>query len=260
MPRILVIAGTSDARLIIGDLLKVGLDVVATVTTDYGKELLAGYNGLDVQEGKLNAEEMFNLINVKEINCMVDASHPFAREASINAIAACTKAEIPYLRFERSSTASDEGFIIRVKSFEEAAITASEHKGNILLAIGSNNIKLFIDKIHDYKERIYVRILPTSKMVAKCEEAGLTAGNIIAVQGPFSLEMNIAMLKHSNASLLVTKESGSSGGTDEKLEAAARLNIPVIMVERPEIDYGRKVSSIAEVLEFVKQFETLRKY
>lgn len=255
MPRVMVIAGTSDARGIIGELIKNGKEVIATVTTSYGKELLEEYRAMEVYQGKLNAEEMLNLITAKGISCMVDASHPFAREASVNAIDACSRAKIPYLRYERSSTNREEDFIIRVKSFEEAAQRASQFKGNILLAIGSNNLKFFIDKIPDYKERIFARILPDSRMVAKCEVAGFTAGNIIAVQGPFSVDMNVAMLKHCNASLMITKESGDTGGTDEKLEAAARLNIPVIMVERPQIDYGRKVSTVLEVLDFVNKLK-----
>jgi len=250
---VLVIAGTVDARNIISELIKTGVAVTATVTTSYGSELLEAYEGIDVHKGKLDSDGMLKLINERKICCTIDASHPFAREASVNAIEACTEAGIPYLRFEREGVTAETGRIIKVKSFEEAARAACTFDGNIFLTIGTNNLKIFVDTIPDYKNRLFARILPDSRMVSRCEEAGLSAGNIIAVKGPFATGMNIEMLKHCSASVLVTKESGEAGGMVEKLEAAASLDIPVIMVERPEVPYTAKVSTLEEVMEFIRQ-------
>jgi len=250
---VLVIAGTADARQIISELAKLNLRVVATVTSSFGSELMDGCQNVEVCEGKLGAEEMASLIKETGVSCLVDASHPYAREASINAIDACQKSKVEYLRFERPETNSGYEGIIRVKSFEEAAEKLENFDGNILLTVGSNNIKLFTQKVSDYRRRLFARVLPQSSVLAKCEEAGLTANNIIAVKGPFSVEMNVEMLKHCQAVVIVTKDSGSTGGTDEKFEAAKRLGIPVILVERPEVDYVNIASSIEAVVEFVKK-------
>lgn len=255
--KIMVIAGTADAKEIINQLIKLALDVVATVTTSYGKELLEACNGAQTVQGKMDASAMLEFIREHDIGCLVDASHPFAQEASLNAIKACNEAKVPYIRFEREDINIDGVNIIRVKNFQAAAEASSSFQGNILLAIGSNNLNVFVERLKDYKNRLFVRILPDSRMVLKCEEAGLTAGNIIAVKGPFSLEMNIEMLKHCKASVLVTKESGETGGTGEKLEAAKKLGITVILVERPQISYERKVSTTQEILEFVKKQKAL---
>lgn len=251
--RVMVVAGTADAKNIIEQLVGISVEVIATVTTSYGKELLGVFPGVETVQGKMDATAMLKFITQHGISCVIDASHPFAQEASINAISASKEAKVPYIRFEREDIDTSGANIIKVKDFQAAAEVCSSFQGNILLAVGSNNLSVFVEKIPDYKNRLFARILPDSRMVLKCEEAGLTAGNIIAVKGPFSTEMNIEMLKHCQASVLVTKESGETGGTGEKLEAAKTLDIPVIIVERPQISYERKVSTVYEIIEFVKQ-------
>lgn len=249
--RVMVIAGTADAKELIKQLVEIGAEVVATVTTPFGKSLLEDQKGVEIHQGKMDAEAMAQFIK-GNITCLVDASHPFAREASINALKASNELKVPYIRFEREATPINDGEIIRVKNFHDAAEVVKDFVGNIFLAIGSNNLHFFVEKITDYKNRLFVRILPDSKMVLNCEEVGLTAENILAIKGPFSTEMNIEMLKYCKASVLVTKESGETGGTGNKLEAAAELGIPVILIGRPEIAYTRKVSSMEEIIEFVK--------
>jgi precorrin-6x reductase len=248
----MVIAGTADAKKIIAQLKNEGTEVFATVTTNYGQELLEIIEGIEIVRGKLDSDAMEKFITDRKIDCLVDASHPFAKEASINAIEASKKAQVPYLRYERLGLDLEDTKVIKVKDFQAAAEACCGFQGNILLTIGSNNISTFAQKVDDYKNRLFARILPDSRMVAKCEEAGLSAGNIIAIKGPFSIEMNIAMLKHCKASVMVTKESGDTGGMGEKLEAAKQLGIPVIIVERPQISYGKMTSSVEEVLDFIK--------
>ena len=85
------------------------------------------------------------------------------------------------------------------------------------------------------------------------ESLGLTPKNIIALQGPFSTELNIALYKQYRADVIVTKNSGEIGGTDTKLEAAMALGLPVVMVDRPRIEYDKVVYTFDEVLRFVAE-------
>ncbi len=252
MPKTIVIAGTSDAREVIGKMVGEGISVIATVTTDYGERLLRDIAGLKVLKGKLGKEEMIGLIKDKAADFVIDGSHPFAKEASLNAIDACKECRIPYIRFERSNTDVNEGSVLLAEDFKEAARMAADFEGNIFLAIGSNNMGVFADRVPGFTKRVFARILPDSKMIEKCQALGLSPGNIIAIKGPFSVELNMEMFKHCKASLIISKESGNTGGTDKKLEAGKRLGIPVIMVVRPQIDYGIKVSSADAVLELIR--------
>lgn len=252
MKGIMVLSGTRDARDIVAVLARMNVNVLATVATGFGRELLETYNGIRVNEGRLGASDMVRLIKENGIMCIVDASHPFAREASINAIRACGETGIEYLRFERMNTVINAEHVTCVKTFEDAAEKANEINGNILLTIGSNNINVFARRVENYKKRLYARVLPDSRVVEKCEKAGLSAENIIAMKGPFSEGLNMEIIKYCKAEVLVTKESGDIGGTNEKISAASKLGIPVILVERPEIAYGRKVSTVPEVEDFIK--------
>ncbi|MCX7746406.1 MAG: precorrin-6A reductase [Clostridia bacterium] len=254
MTKVLVIGGTSDARELILEILELNMEVIATVTTPFGAELLKERKGLTVLTGKLDAFHMENLIRDSGSKCVVDASHPYAAYVSENTIAAAKGAEVPYIRYERPGSDNGDLDVLRVLSFEEAAEKVKHMKGNLFLTIGSNHIPLFVTRISDYRERLFVRVLPDSKVIGKCEELGLTAGNIFAAKGPFSERMNMEMLKHCNAKVLVTKDSGDTGGTMEKISAAKKLGVKVVLVHRPDVEYSNLAGSFEEVIDFLRKY------
>lgn len=142
--------------------------------------------------------------------------------------------------------------IIRVKNHEEAIQELLSHRGNIMLTIGSSKMELFT-KIPYYQKRVFLRILPNAKIISKCDELGFKAGNIIAIKGPFTEELNIELLKHCNASIVVTKESGNIGGTIEKINAARSLKIPILMIERDEFVCEKKIDNIQGILNYIEE-------
>ncbi len=250
---VLVVGGTVDSRHIIDKLLREGARVFATVTTEFGKNLLTIHEGLDIITGKLNYEDMLALILNSNINCLVDASHPFAMLVSENAMKAAKVAGIPYIRYERNEVTEYKTELIRVKSHEEAASEADSVQGNIFLTIGSNSIEVYTRNIYAFKERIFARVLPDSKVLEKCEGFGLSAKNIIAMKGPFTEALNIEMLRQTDAKVLVMKNSGEAGGTMEKISAAEKLKLPVIMLERPQLSYSNITSEFEGILKFIRE-------
>jgi precorrin-6A/cobalt-precorrin-6A reductase len=253
---ILIIAGTGDARQIIEELQGMHhLWIHATVATAFGKELLQSYPNITIHSGRRDGRELAELIQQVKAVALIDASHPFAEEVSRNAMNACKHTGIPYLRYEREKTADTGEAIIRVAGFSEAAEQVAAMKGNILLTTGSNHLEVFVETIPDYRTRLYVRVLPESRVLEKCEALGLTARNIIAFKGPFTEAMNMEIYKYCKATVVVTKDSGEAGGNGAKISAAAKLMIPMILITRPCLDYGSKVLSIQEIIEFGKGLE-----
>lgn len=257
MKAVIVVAGTQDARRIIEELLNLKhLTVHATVATALGQEFLQSYRDLRIHSGRRDKGEITELIDRVAAAALIDASHPFAVEISRNAMAACAARGIPYLRYEREETLHNPrlsgGNLIIAADFQEAAAKAALIPGNILLTVGSNHLEAFTAGIPDYRERLYVRVLPESRAIAKCESLGLTARQIIALKGPFSEALNREIYQYCQAAAVVTKDSGAAGGNPEKLAAAAQLNLPLIMVTRPPVDYGARVFSIAAIIEFGK--------
>jgi len=256
--RIMVIGGTLDSHQIIDELLNKKIEVIATVATTYGESLLQEKPGLRVFHGRMDGEQMEEFITVNGINCTVDASHPFAANVSINAIQASSNVGIPYVRFERESHAAEYSDVLMADSSEEAAVIAAGFDGNIFLTTGSNNLEDFVKNIADFRVRLFVRVLPMSSVIQKCEKLGLSADNIIAMKGPFSKELNKEMMRQCKAAIMVTKESGDAGGVSEKLLSARELGITTVMIKRPKIQYENLFNSIAGMIEYV--YELSRVY
>jgi len=232
---ILVVAGTADGRELARAIQADGCQVLLSTATEYGEELAAG---TPVRSGVLDESGFTRLLEEYQVKALVDASHPFAANVSQTAIAACRSMGVPYVRFERQATPVPQNPLIhRVNSYAEAAEMAGKLGERIFLTIGSNHLPFFVKSEALQGKRLICRVLPTPEVLTKCFEIGLTPGDIVAMQGPFGLELNLAMLKHYRAQVLVSKESGPQGGADAKIQAALELEIPVVLVERPPLAY-----------------------
>ena len=103
--------------------------------------------------------------------------------------------------------------------------------GNVLLATGAKELAAFAALS---PERLFPRVLPTREGIAACEAAGVPHRNIIAMQGPFTLELNLALMQQFHIRYLVTKDGGSAGGFAEKAQAAAQSGAALVVLRRPE--------------------------
>ena len=88
-------------------------------------------------------------------------------------------------------------------------------------------------------------MLPSHEGITACEAAGIPHRNIIAMQGPFSEELNAALLHQYRIAWLVTKDGGAAGGFPEKARAAERCGTKLIVLRRPE-ETGESMSEILE--------------
>jgi precorrin-6A/cobalt-precorrin-6A reductase len=236
--RVMVMAGTSDAVCIIGKLAEYeDLEVIATTTTSYGGDLALSAGADKIIVGRQGVQEIVKLLDINRIDLLVDATHPFASEASINAIKASHKFGIKYIRYERPSIKIPDQ-VFEVSSFQEAGIMAKKIMEKNLNArmmhLAGVTTLNEITKTIDPK-LIVARILPMISSIKKCFKIGIPSDNIIAMQGTFSKEFNKALMKEYAIGVVVTKESGETGGTHSKIAAANELEIPLIIVKRPII-------------------------
>jgi len=230
---ILVIGGTSEGRAIAGELSGKGAGVLVSTATGYGSEL-AARDGLETVRGRLNSREMADLIVSRAIRVVVDASHPFAMEVSRNAAGACRAAGALYIRYARPpGEIPADPLVIPVENYQEAASRACELGGTIFLASGGKTAGLFCRTAAELGRRVVVRVIPDPGVIREVLDLGVGPGDLVAMQGPFSEELNLALLRHYRAGVLVTKESGREGGLEEKLSAARKLGLPVVLIRRP---------------------------
>ncbi|MBD0380697.1 precorrin-6A reductase [Paenibacillus sedimenti] len=250
---ILVLAGTSDARELALRIRSAGYAVLTTVVTESAAKSMEAEK-LPVLIGRLTATDMQQLIADKEVRIVVDATHPFAEEASKNAMAAAQLAQVPYVRFERKSLSIEQSALVTtVDDYKQAAELAAEKRGSIMLTTGSKTLKIFADRLIGLPDTTLIaRMLPRKDNMEKCEELGIEQKNIVAMQGPFSKELNQALYNHYKVTLMITKESGKVGAVDEKLEAALEMGIPTIVIGRPEIEYGNLYSDFDGVIKYLE--------
>ncbi|RHW39462.1 precorrin-6A reductase [Lysinibacillus yapensis] len=248
---ILFLAGTSDARELAVYLQQNGFSILATVVTQSAADSLQ-QAGIKHHIGRLKIEEMQQLATHIGAKIIVDASHPFAEEASKTAIETAKTIGIPYLRYERENSVYDHKLITEVESYEQAALEAKKRGGNIMLTTGSKTLATFTKHLLNEDMKLYARMLPNVENMQKCADLGVPQKNIIAIQGPFSKELNQALYKQYGVTLMITKESGQVGSMDEKIEAAIEQHIEVILIKRPRIHYGQKYSTNEGILNHLK--------
>ncbi|MEB2282067.1 precorrin-6A reductase [Lysinibacillus xylanilyticus] len=249
---IFMLAGTSDARNLALEIQSAGYAVTATVVTESAASSLAEV-GLPYLVGRLTADEMAKIITERGYRLVVDASHPFAEEASKNAMVAAEQANVPYIRYERAHEHYADPLITIVKDYDEAAHLAAEKRGVIMLTTGSKTLATFTKVLHGLENtRVIARMLPRLDNMEKCEALGVAQRDIVAIQGPFSKELNEALFRQYDVTVMITKESGKVGSVDEKLEAALACGIETILIARPNIKYGQQYSTFEDVLQAVQ--------
>ena len=224
--KILIFGGTTEGRLLAQALSQRGQPSTVSVATPLGAQELSGLPGVTPLVGRKTAEEMAELL--KHFDCCVDATHPYAAEASQNIRTACQQVGVPLRRLLRGESSHQEGHW--VDSPEEAARWLAEHSGNVLLAIGAKGLSAFQDLD---RERLYPRVLPVVESIQACQAADIPTRNIIALHGPFSQELNCAMLKQYHIRYLVTKDGGRAGGFEEKAAAAREVGAELVVIGRP---------------------------
>ena len=147
--------------------------------------------------------------------------------------------------------------MITVQSIKAACEQALNYSGKIYLTTGSKTLADILEYLP--KERIVARVLPTVEVLKVVEKLEISTGNVEALKGPFSKELNRELLIHNQAGVMITKESGHAGGFFEKTEACRELNIPCIVIQREQLDYPEKFSSIEGLIETSKENQLLTK-
>ena len=246
MKKIVIFAGTTEGRRLSEILADAGIAHTVCVATEYGEIVMRdqtdaeaarakGHSLVSLHRGRMDRKQMEEFLCNDGYEIVVDATHPYARVVTENIRDAVKTQSSIYLRLEReiSQTPEAEDPAVSIRYFESNADCAKvleNTEGNILLTTGSKELPTYCasGRLHD---RLYVRILPGRESLELCMEQGIKGRQILALQGPFSTEMNAAILKQYDIRHMVTKNSGRTGGYREKLEAAKMLGIPVYVIQ-----------------------------
>lgn len=248
MRPVIVFAGTTEGRMLSEYLAGKQIPVIACVATEYGESILQKMPCLTVHNGRMNQEEITAFLQAENALLVVDATHPYAAVVSKNVSLACEQAGVEYLRLIRPSDATGTEDAVFVESVEEAVEYLKQTTGNILAATGSKELRKYT-ALPDYSERVFARVLSTGEVAVACEKLGFRGKHLICMQGPFSEELNVAMLRQYNCQYLVTKETGAAGGFQEKIRAARQAKAKVVLIGRPTEQTGYSYEEVIALLE-----------
>jgi precorrin-6x reductase len=244
-----VFSGTGDGNALARELAARSHPVVVSAATEYGGEVaLASCPGVHVRSGRMGVEARRRELRDSGARLILDATHPFAAEMSRQLIELSVELGIPYLRYERPSAPRAASTAEVCGAMEEAARRAVARGRRIFLATGSKDLGTFLGAPGAGEREWFVRMTPEPELIQRAVDLGLPRTHICAMQGPFSREFNEALWRAWRIDCVVTKESGDAGGFDAKAEAAAALDVPLVVVGRPAVAYPRTASDFESVL------------
>ena len=248
MYKICVFAGTTEGRELIEFLSTQNISVTACVATEYGETLLPSAENLTISAKRLPIHEIITMLQENRFDLVIDATHPYATSITKSISGACAKTGTEYLRLLRGASPISEDAVY-VSDVSSAVDYLNTTDGNILLTTGSKELAAF-SALSDFAQRVYVRVLPMEASLETCRRVGVKLAHTIAMQGPFSQEMNAATLRFADAKWLVTKDGGDVGGFEAKAAAAREAGVRLVVIGRPPqrdgVDYAQVIDMLCK--------------
>ena len=214
---ILVFGGTTEGRKAAEVLEEAGSPFFYSTKT--GEQELSLHNGERV-DGAMDAEAMKGFFLEHDIRLIVDAAHPFASQLHQTIAQVSEALNIPAIRYERIYPERDPE-IIWIDDYSQ--IPRDIH--SLLATTGVQSItKLKLLEAEGI--RIYYRILPRESSIDLALKQGVSPEQLCYFEDPQDIPVE--------AEAILLKESGLSGGFNEKVEVAKARGMKIIALKRPE--------------------------
>ncbi|MBY0612316.1 MAG: cobalt-precorrin-6A reductase [Beijerinckiaceae bacterium] len=222
--RVLILGGTTEARLLSERLCVMPrFDVTLSLAGRTQQPLPLP---VTVRSGGFGgAKGLADYVVANGVDRVIDATHPFAARIKANASSACAACAVPLLALIRAPWTKQPGdvWLTAAGGMEAVAVLGIEPRC-VFLTIGRADLAAFeAAPQHRYLIR---------SVDAPDEALALPGAHFMRGRGPFSYAEEIELMRNYGIEVLVSKNSGGEA-TYAKIEAARRLNVPVVMIERP---------------------------
>ncbi len=239
MPRVLILGGTTEARLLGERLAKRGdLDVVLSLA---GRTASPVPHALPIRVGGFGgAAGLADYLVAERIEALIDATHPYANIISENAAAAARRTSVPFIALRRppwTAVAGDRW--IEVSNAAAAVEAIGEAPRRVFVALGRNELGAFAGAP---QHRYLVRSVdPVDPPLPLPHVAYITA------RGPFSEADDRALMTAHKIDVVIAKNSGGSAAYG-KIAAARALGVDVILLRRPAASAAPAVETMEDAI------------
>ncbi|MEQ8667118.1 MAG: cobalt-precorrin-6A reductase [Rhodospirillales bacterium] len=242
--RLLILGGTTEARQLAERTVARWGDDLTVTTSLAGRTRDAMLPAGEVRSGGFGGTAgLAAYLTDEAVDLVVDATHPFAAEISAHAADAAAAANVPRLLLVRPPWTLPEGLEVhRTPDIEGAAFAlAALGASTVLVTIGHRGL----EGLKRLDARLVVRQIET-------HEAPLPLDNAVRIvdRPPYTLAGELALMRGHGVDAVLTKESGGAA-TAAKLQAAADLGIPVVMIERPPLPPGDIADSVDAAMDWI---------
>ncbi|SFH44239.1 precorrin-6A reductase [Palleronia marisminoris] len=177
------------------------------------------------------------------ITHLIDATHPFAAQMSIHAVAAAAEAGVPLLALTRPAWDPQPGDSwVRVPDLVGAVRALDGPRRRVMLAIGRMHLGLFA---HHPQHFYLLRLVDPPDGPLPVPDA-----HVEVSRGPFTLQDDRALIERHAIDLIVSKNAGGNGAR-AKIDAARVMGLPVVMIDRPALPPRIEVHEVAAALEWL---------
>ncbi|ASQ90365.1 hypothetical protein CHL67_04990 [Prosthecochloris sp. GSB1] len=243
---IAVFGGTTEGKMVADFLDRIGMRYVYSTRRSSGPFPMK--HG-QTRQGALDETSMASFLADRDVTTVIDAAHPFAAELHRTVVRASRSLGIVPIRFDRDCSLPqgvEKGASLhRVDTFPDAI----EMLGALgckrpLASTGVESIGRLEPywRMHDMR----IRILPTVDSVCRALDQGIPPGRLVMMDPPRSSQREVLCLLAYGIDCMLCKENGRSGFLPEKVLAAKKLHLPVVVVRRPSLPEG---FSIVETLD-----------
>jgi precorrin-6A/cobalt-precorrin-6A reductase len=235
---ILLLGGTADGRVLAETLHQQGIAVIYSIAglvrvpTVACEILTGGFTPLGGLE---------HVIKEKNIQAILDVTHPYAELMSTKAVKAAQQCDIPYWRFHREEWTPQAGDDWHMLNDWQEAFPLLANKQSVLLSAGQLD-QTFMDTLaaNNTNNSLVLKRAPQRQLLRTAVEPKTVLPSSmqwIKAIGPFSYDDELALLQQYNIDVIVSKNSGGDA-TVAKLQAARAMGIPVLMLKRPLLPNG----------------------
>lgn len=233
--RVLLLGGTAEGRAL-AQRLHSDVEVISSLAgrvpdpaLPVGQVRIGGFGG---------AQPMRQWLVENRVDAVVDATHPFAAAMTERAARVCADLGLPHVVVARPPWDSSDAIAV-ASAAEAAEVVEQQRYSRVFLTSGRSTISAFAHSSAWFLIRV---------VIAPNADALPTRHTLLLSRGPYRYDDEIALMREHNIHVLVTKNSGGDY-TRAKLDAAAALYIPVVMIDRPPLPPG--VTTVGTVDEAV---------